>query len=49
MTIDELEEWTNEALEAMSPDERKLELFARSRRIGWDCHGNEVPYPDGEY
>lgn len=31
-----------EILEAMYPDARKLELFARSRRDGWHAWGNEV-------
>ena len=30
------------ALEAMYPDARRLEMFARSRRRGWDAWGNEV-------
>ena len=29
-------------LEDMFPDVRKLELFARNERSGWDCWGNEV-------
>lgn len=32
-----------ERLERMYPDARKIELFARSQRKGWDAWGNEVP------
>lgn len=31
-----------EMLEAMHPNARKVELFARHRREGWDAWGNEV-------
>lgn len=31
-----------EMIEKMFPDVRKLELFARNERDGWDCWGNEV-------
>lgn len=31
-----------EMIENMFPDCRKLELFARNERDGWDCWGNEV-------
>lgn len=31
-----------EMLESMFPDAKKLELFARQERSGWDCWGNEV-------
>ena len=31
-----------EMLEDMFPDTKKLELFARNKRPGWDCWGNEV-------
>jgi len=31
-----------EMLEAMFPEARKLEMFARNHREGWDCWGNEV-------
>lgn len=31
-----------EMLEDMFPDVRKVELFARNEREGWDCWGNEV-------
>jgi len=31
-----------EMLETMFPDVKKLELFARNERNGWDCWGNEV-------
>lgn len=30
-----------EMLEDMFPDVNKLELFARRKRLGWDCWGNE--------
>jgi len=29
-------------LEDMFPEAKKIELFARGKRIGWDCWGNEV-------
>lgn len=29
-------------IEAMFPDSKKLELFARNYRDGWDCWGDEV-------
>jgi N6-adenosine-specific RNA methylase IME4 len=29
-------------IENFYPNENKLELFARSKRIGWDCWGNEI-------
>ncbi len=32
----------HEQLERMFPRVRKMELFARQRRDGWDCWGNEV-------
>jgi N6-adenosine-specific RNA methylase IME4 len=32
-----------EMIERLFPDVPKLELFARTRRTGWDAHGNEVP------
>lgn len=31
-----------EMIETMFPTSRKLELFAREERAGWDCWGNEV-------
>lgn len=31
-----------ERIEAMYPDARRIELFARARREGWDAWGNEV-------
>ena len=31
-----------EMLESMFPDSKKLEMFARTHRQGWDCFGNEV-------
>ncbi len=31
-----------EMLEDMFPSARKLEMFARNERDGWDCWGNEV-------
>ena len=30
-------------LERMYPDAKKLELFSRYKREGWDCWGNQVP------
>jgi N6-adenosine-specific RNA methylase IME4 len=35
----------HEALEAMYPDARKVELFARCARPGWDVWGSEVEGP----
>lgn len=35
-------ESTYELIEAVSPFESRIELFARNRRIGWDAAGNEV-------
>jgi site-specific DNA-methyltransferase (adenine-specific) len=32
----------HERIEAMYPTARRLELFARSKRAGWDCWGDEV-------
>lgn len=32
----------HERIEAMYPNARKLELFARRKRDGWTCWGNEV-------
>lgn len=29
-------------LETMFPSSRKIEMFARNERYGWDCWGNEV-------
>lgn len=31
-----------EMLENMFPSAKKIELFARNRRDGWDCWGNEI-------
>lgn len=31
-----------EIIEELYPNERKLELYARSERSGWDCWGNEL-------
>ena len=31
-----------EMLESVFPDSKKLEMFARNQRDGWDCFGNEV-------
>lgn len=31
-----------EMIEAMFPEAKRLELFARQERAGWDCFGNEV-------
>ena len=36
----------HEDLETMFPDVPRCELFARQRREGWDCWGNEVDYFD---
>lgn len=35
-------EFAYDMLEKMFPNSRKLELFARNQRLGWDCWGNEV-------
>jgi N6-adenosine-specific RNA methylase IME4 len=35
-----------EIIERMYPDLPKIELFARSRRPGWDAWGNEIPPAD---
>jgi N6-adenosine-specific RNA methylase IME4 len=32
----------HEMLERLAPDARRAELFARERRTGWDCWGNQV-------
>lgn len=32
----------HEQLEAMFPEARKIELFARARRLGWDAWGNQT-------
>ncbi len=29
-------------IESMFPDCKKLEMFARNEREGWDCWGDEV-------
>ena len=34
---DEVAEW----IEALYPNARKLEMFARETRLGWDAFGNE--------
>ena len=31
-----------EMIENMFPNCRKLEMFARNERVGWDCWGNEI-------
>lgn len=31
-----------EIIQRLYPDERKIELYARQERAGWDCWGNEV-------
>lgn len=31
-----------EMIEALFPQAKKLELFARNERAGWDCWGNEI-------
>jgi len=33
-------------IEKMFPSQRKLEMFARKRTPGWDCHGDEAPSGD---
>ena len=33
---------TYEMIEAMFPNTEKLEMFARNKRDGWDCWGNEI-------
>ena len=41
-----LHEW----LEKMFPDVRRVELFARRERVGWDCYGLDLGWsisPDG--
>ena len=35
-------EATYDLIEAVSPYEKRIELFARLRRFGWDAWGNEV-------
>ena len=36
-------------IEAMFPDQRKIELFARDARVpGWDVWGAEIPHPQTE-
>lgn len=32
-----------EIIESLYPEQKKLELYARNTRDGWDCWGNEVP------
>lgn len=31
-----------EIIERLYPQEKKIELYARRERVGWDCWGNEV-------
>lgn len=31
-----------EIIERLCPNLRKLEMYARNTRPGWDCFGNEV-------
>jgi N6-adenosine-specific RNA methylase IME4 len=38
-----------EIIERMYPGLPKIELFARARRPGWDCWGNQAPPPQGEW
>lgn len=38
-----------EMIENMFPDAKKIELFARMHREGWDCWGNEVSALDPIY
>lgn len=33
----------HDIIEAMYPDARRIELFARERKVGWDVWGNEAP------
>lgn len=33
-----------EIIERLYPDLKKLEMYARNTRPGWDCFGNEVTY-----
>jgi N6-adenosine-specific RNA methylase IME4 len=33
-----------ELVEKLCPAPRYADLFARTTREGWDCHGDEVPY-----
>lgn len=35
-------EYVYRMLDDMFPDARKLEMFARNQKDGWDCWGNEV-------
>ena len=41
-------EVVQDALDRMFPDVRRLELFARRQRSGWDCVGDEAPETRGE-
>jgi len=41
-------EQLQDSLDLMFPKWKKLELFARRRRPGWDCIGNESPTTKGE-
>jgi N6-adenosine-specific RNA methylase IME4 len=38
----------HELIERMYPELPKIELFARSRREGWDARGNEAPEPEAD-
>jgi Transcriptional activator, adenine-specific DNA methyltransferase len=38
-----------EMLEEMFPDAKKIELFARNRRVGWDAVGDELADERGLY
>ena len=33
-------------IDLMFPEQKKIELFARSRHLGWDAWGNQVPEPE---
>lgn len=39
-------EYAYSMIESMFPDTQKLELFARSKRAGWTCLGNEIDGTD---
>lgn len=37
-----------DSLDLMFPKGRKLEMFARRQRPGWECLGNEIPFRTGD-
>ena len=39
----------HDAIEAMWPDARRVELFARSQKVGWDALGAEAPTHDTRF